>query len=92
MSPRFVATQECLSRTIHVLVHVVLEDLPYVLVHFGSSGFCDILMLRLSSFLSPPSHSFLVMLPWLTSSACPRSCSMSALSSHPETEYPFKGV
>ena len=36
---------------IHVLVHVVFEDLPYVLVHFGSSGFCDILMLRLSSFL-----------------------------------------
>ena len=22
---------------IHVLVHVVFEDLPYVLVHFGSS-------------------------------------------------------
>ena len=25
------------SSTIHVLVHVVFEDLPYVLVHFGSS-------------------------------------------------------
>ena len=75
------------SSTVHVLVHVVFEDLPYVLVHFGSSGFCDILMLRLSSFLSPPSHSFL----GFTSSACPRSCYMSALSSHPLTEYPLRG-
>ena len=75
------------SSTVHVRVHVVFEDLPYVLVHFGSSGFCDILMLRLSSFLSPPSHSFL----GFTSSACPRSCYMSALSSHPLTEYPLRG-
>ena len=38
-------TKQSMDFFIHVLVHVVFDDLPYVLVHFGSSGSSDILLL-----------------------------------------------